>query len=115
MLRNLELALYMNNRRLSRDMFTSISLYRLLKSGRKSKSEMRCSDPTTITVSRKLATRALCGDWLIVRGLITDKAEVLAEWERHFQELSTFQSQAIFQIAKVTKKKNSLSCNFCPG
>ena len=39
---------------------------------------------------RKPATRAQCGDRLIVRGsLITNKAEVLARWERHFQELST--------------------------
>ena len=64
---------------------------------------MRCSDPTTITVSKKLATRALCGERLIVRGsLITDKAEVLAEWVRHIQELST--SQAISQIAEAKKK-----------
>ena len=54
---------------------------------------------------RKPATRAPCGDRLIVRGsLITDKEEVLAEWERHFRQLSTSQSEAIPQIAEVTKK-----------
>ena len=30
--------------------------------------------------------------------------EVLAEWERHFQELSTSQSEAIPQIAEAAKK-----------
>ena len=45
---------------------------------------------------RKQATRAPCSDRLIVRGsLITDKEEVLAEWERNFRELSTSQSEAI--------------------
>ena len=33
--------------------------------------------------------------------LISDKTEVLAEWERHFRELSTSSSQSIPQIAEA--------------
>ena len=46
---------------------------------------------------------------MIVRGsLITNKEEVLAEWERHVQKLSTSQSEAIPQIAEATKKLSEL-------
>jgi len=54
---------------------------------------------------RKPASRTPCGVRLIVGGsLVTDKTEVLAEWERYLRELSTSQSQAIPQNAEATKQ-----------
>lgn len=57
---------------------------------------------------RKLATRSPCSDRLMVGGsLITDRADVLAEWKRYFSELNTSQSRAILQIDEAIYTKTS--------